>query len=125
MGPASAALAQSPPRVDAVKVVGAERTSASVVIDLTRLSEEKPLTTREWMLAERRLRQLPIARDASLRFVPVRGGRAEMQAIIHEKSLLPLDATDLGGVAIRAILKDEINTLFPYTTLFRSRKSVV
>ena len=108
MGPASAALAQSPPRVDAVKVVGAERTSASVVIDLTRLSEEKPLTTREWMLAERRLRQLPIARDASLRFVPVRGGRAEMQAIIHEKSLLPLDATELGGVAIRAILKDEI-----------------
>ena len=108
IGPASAASAQSPPRVDAVKVVGAERTSASVVVDLTRLSAEEPLTVRAWMLAERRLRQLPIARDASLRFVPVKGTRAEMQAIIHEKSLLPLDAMDWGGVATRAILKDEI-----------------
>ena len=108
LGLAQTAAAQSPPRVDTVKVVGAERTRPAVVVDLTRLSEDQPLTARERELAERRLRQLPIARDAVLRYVLQPNGRAEMQAIIDEKSLLPLDGMDWGGIGARAVLKDEI-----------------
>jgi hypothetical protein len=105
---APAAAAAQTPRVDAVTVVGAARTRPGVVVDLTRLSKDDELTGRERMLAERRLRQLPIARDAVLRYVLQRDGRVEMQAIIDEKSLLPVGSMDWGGVAARAILKDEI-----------------
>jgi hypothetical protein len=106
--PAPAAEAQLPPRVDEVKVIGAERTRPATIVDLAGLSANELLTPRERTRAERRLRQLPIARSAALRYVPVRDGAAEVRAIVHERPLLPLDWSDWSGIGVRAILKDEL-----------------
>jgi hypothetical protein len=107
-----AAAAQAPPRVASVNPVGAERTDPDVVVHLTGLVPGQLLTTAARERAERRLRQLPIARSATLRYVLDEDLRAEVQAIIHERSRFPDDPMDWAGIGARLILKEELKLDF-------------
>ena len=79
------------PAVDTVQVTGLTRTRVSVVEHAIGVDRGEQLTESALDRGVRQLVDLPSLRSASLEYVPVPGGRAEVRAAVSERRLFPSD----------------------------------
>jgi len=96
------------PSVDLVRVEGARRTRYPVVAALVDLSPRSLLTTETRGRAARRLGELPSAAATRLRYRPMDGGVAEIEAVVVERSTVPRGIAPAAAVAARAWLQQEV-----------------
>jgi len=95
------------PRVDLVRVEGAGRTRHTVVTTLIDLPPRALLTAARHGRAERRLQELPSAAVSRLRYRPVDGGLAEIDAVVVERPTVPRGVAPVVAAAARAWLQHE------------------
>jgi hypothetical protein len=100
------------PRVDAIDVHGAERTRHPVVVDAIGLKPRQLLTAEAFGRASRRLGQMPVVSSARLRYEPLDGGLARLDAIIVERPVVPRGWVPLGSLAGRAAISQELRAEF-------------
>ncbi len=96
------------PFVDLVRVEGARRTRYPVVAALVDLSPRTLLTTETRGRAARRLEELPSAAITRLRYRPMEGGVAEVDAVVVERSTLPHGVAPALAAAARAWIQREV-----------------
>ena len=96
------------PRIDAIDVRGAVRTRQPVVARAAGLQPRQVLTPQAYGRALRRLRDLPAASSAHLRYEPLDGGRARVDVLIDERQAAPRGWLALSSLGARAILLDEL-----------------
>jgi len=96
------------PSVDLVRVEGPRRTRDPVIAALVDLPPRTLLTANRLGRAARRLQDLPSAVRTSLRYRPIEGGLAEIEAAVVERPTLPRGAVPMVAAAARAGLWHEI-----------------
>jgi predicted double-glycine peptidase len=96
------------PSVDRVRVEGARRTRRPALAAFVNLPPRTLLTAEILHRAERRLRELPSAAVTSLRYRPVEGGFAEVEAAIVERPTVPRGIVPIVAIASRAWLQREL-----------------
>jgi hypothetical protein len=96
------------PTVDLVRVEGVRRTRHPVVAGLVNLPPRTLLTTGRFGLAGRRLQELPSAAVTRLRYRPIDGGLADVEAAIVEQPLLPRGVVPVVAAAGRALVQREL-----------------
>ncbi len=96
------------PSVDLVHVEGAGRTRDPVIAALVDLPPRTLLTEEKYGRAARRLRELPSAARTSLRYRPIDGGLAEVEATVVERPTVPRGVVPMVALAGRAWLQREI-----------------
>lgn len=96
------------PRIDAITVHGAERTRVPVVVDASGLDPRMLLTPDKLTQAIRRLRDLPVASSANIKFEPVAGGLANVDAVIVEREAWPHGRNSWLLIAARPALQREV-----------------
>ncbi|MGE0447507.1 MAG: C39 family peptidase, partial [Vicinamibacterales bacterium] len=96
------------PRIDVVDVHGAVRTSHPTVVRALDLEPRSLLTPAAYAQGLRRLRALPGVSAAQLRYQPLDGGRARLDAFIDERPTLPRGWLPLGVTGARALLLREV-----------------
>jgi predicted double-glycine peptidase len=96
------------PSVDLIRVVGLRRTRHPVVVALVGLPSRTLLTVERYGLAARRLNALPSAVLTRLRYRPVAGGLAEIDAVVVERPTVPRGAVPVAAMAARAWLDREL-----------------
>jgi hypothetical protein len=92
------------PAVDLVVVSGLERTRYGAVASLLRMEAQGRLTTTALRQARRRLGELPGAAAGTVTYAPAEDGRAEVNAAIVERPLVPSGVTPLGIIAARGLV---------------------
>ena len=95
------------PEVDVVRVTGARRTRHPVVADALALPPRSRLTRDAFDRASRRLAALPAAAMTALRYRPMPGGQAEVEATIVERPLLPTGRLHLAAALARMAIQRE------------------
>ena len=90
-----------------VRVTGARRTRHPVVADALALPPRSRLTRDAFDRATRRLAALPAAAMTALRYRPMPGGQAEVEATIVERPLLPTGRLQLAGALARMAIQRE------------------
>jgi len=96
------------PIIDRIDIRGLERTRYSVIARALRL-EPRALLTREQLVASRRrLAELSAATVTQVAYTPGEDGRANVQAAVVERPLLPSGALPLGVLAARAATDREV-----------------
>jgi len=95
------------PAVDLVRVEGVERTRVPVVVALIDLPPRTVLTAERYGRAARRLSEIPSATLTSLRYRPIEGGLAEMEASVVERPTVPHGPMAVAAAASRAWLQRE------------------
>ncbi len=109
--PAGALDAWTPlgePRIDAITVHGAERTRHPVVVQALGLQPRQLLTSAAYTRAARRLRELPAVSGARLRYEPLDGGLANVDAFITERAKTPTSWLALASLAGQAAVNHEL-----------------
>ena len=100
------------PRIDAIDIHGALRTRHPVVVRAAGLHPRQVLTPEAFGRALRRLRDLPVASNARLRYEPVfskeDGGLANVNVFIDERQVVPRGWPALATLVARAFLLDEV-----------------
>lgn len=100
------------PRLDAIDIHGADRTRQPVVVRATGLRPRQVLTAEAFGRALRRLRDLPVASNARLRYEPVfieqDGGLAKVDVFLDERPRVPGGWLALATLGARALLLDEV-----------------
>jgi predicted double-glycine peptidase len=96
------------PRLDATTIHGARRTRQPVVIRASGLQPRQVLTAEAVGRALRRLRDLPVASDARMRYEPVDGGRASLDIGIDERRAAPSGWLAIATIGARALLLNEV-----------------
>ncbi|MEQ1728115.1 MAG: C39 family peptidase [Vicinamibacterales bacterium] len=96
------------PRVDLVSVRGAERTRQPVVLRAAALPPRVVLTPEVFTRAVRRVRDVPAAAGARLRYETLDGGLARVEVFIDERPVAPKGLVALASLAARALLLDEV-----------------
>jgi hypothetical protein len=96
------------PRLDTVDVHGAERTRHPVVVRAAGLQPRQTLTPDAFGRALQRLRELPVASTARMRYEPIEGGLAKVDVFLDEHPLLPSGRLALATAGARALLLDEL-----------------
>ena len=97
------------PVVDLVHVTGLDRTRYQVVARTAGLQPQALLTRAALERARRRLAELPAAQTTRVGYRPARNGRAQVDAVVLERALLPSSAVSLAAIGIRAITDRELN----------------
>lgn len=97
------------PSVDLVRVEGLERTSHAVIAALVDLPPRTLLTAENLGRAARRLDELPSAAATRLRYRPVEGGLAEVEAIVVERQTVPRGVVPVVAVAAHTWLGRELS----------------
>ncbi|MCX6538486.1 MAG: C39 family peptidase [Acidobacteria bacterium] len=77
------------PRIDTTDIHGAERTRQPVVVRAAGLQPRQVLTAEAFGRALRRLRDLPVASNARMRYEPIDGGLATLDVFIDERKVVP------------------------------------
>jgi predicted double-glycine peptidase len=95
------------PSVDLVRAEGAGRTRSPVIAALIDLPPRTLLTEERLGRAARRLQELPSAARTRLRYRPIDGGLAEVEAAVVERSTVPRGVAPVAAVAARAWLQRE------------------
>jgi hypothetical protein len=101
------------PRTDLVAVTGTDRTPHQVVVNLVDLPPRELLTADAFVRAQRRLNELPVSNEATLRYEPTGEGRAAVGAVIKERRLLPNDRIEWGAWGAETLLLREIRVDVP------------
>jgi len=96
------------PTVDLIRVEGVRRTRHPVVVGLLNLPPRTLLTEALRGRAARRLAELPSAAQTRLRYRPVAGGLAEIEAVVVERPALPRGLVPLVALASRGLLQREL-----------------
>ncbi|HUU35897.1 MAG TPA: C39 family peptidase [Vicinamibacterales bacterium] len=96
------------PSVDVVRVTGVRRTRHPVVVAAVGLPPRTLLTPDAYGRAERRLQELPSAAVTRLRYQPLEGGLAEIEATVVERSTVPRGVLPLGAMALRMAVQHEL-----------------
>ena len=100
------------PRIDTIDIHGAERTRQPVVVRAAGLQPRQVLTPEAFGRALRRLRDLPVASNARMRYEPVStaidGGLAKVDVFIDERQVVPSGWLALATLGARALLLDEL-----------------
>lgn len=96
------------PRIDTVDIHGAERTPQPVVARAAGLQPRQVLTPDAFGRALRRLRGLPVASNARMRYEPLDGGLARVDIFLDERPVAPTGWLALANLGARALLRDEL-----------------
>ena len=96
------------PRMDTIGIHGADRTRQPVVARAAGWQPRQVLTSDAFALALRRLRELPIASDARMRYEPTGGGLARVEIFLDERQTLPGGWWDVAVHGARALLLDQL-----------------
>ncbi|MDP2320975.1 MAG: C39 family peptidase [Acidobacteriota bacterium] len=96
------------PSVDIVRVEGVRRVPHPTVVGLLKLPPHTVLTREKQGHAARRLAELPSAAQTSLRYRPLGGGTADIEAIVVERPALPRGVVPIAATLARGWLQDEI-----------------
>jgi hypothetical protein len=97
------------PRVDLISIEGLERMDYPLAIERLGLRPGDMLTPNVFVRAERRLEALPSASSSALTYAPDAGGRANVEATIKERSLLPKGAIGWALVGLRSAFLREVS----------------
>ena len=96
------------PRIDLVQVAGLTRTRQRVVERLVNASPGDLLTPASFLLARRRLADLPSAVSAQLGYVPVPSALVELRATVNERPIVPSDVWSYAALGATAAARREI-----------------
>lgn len=96
------------PAVDLVHVAGAGRVPHPTVVALLKLPPRTLLTAERQDHAARRLAELPSAAQTSLRYRPLSGGTADIDATIVERPPFPRGLLPIAATLARGWLQDEV-----------------
>lgn len=96
------------PAVDIVHVEGVRRVPHSTVVSILKLPPRTVLTKEKQAHAARRLAELPSAAQTSLRYRPLGGGTADINAIVVERPALPRGVVPIAATLARGWLQDEV-----------------
>jgi hypothetical protein len=96
------------PRIDLLRVDGADRTRFDVYASAIRLPDLTVLTPWHLTLARRRLGEIPALSRGSVNFQPVNGGLVEVRATVAERPLVDPLRRLLVGNAVRALAQAEV-----------------
>jgi len=108
MGALDACNRAGEPRIDAIDVHGAERTRQSIVVRAAGLQRSDVLTREAVGRALRRLRELPVASNARLKYEPIDGGLANVDVFVDERKVVPSGWMAVATVGARALLLHEV-----------------
>jgi hypothetical protein len=100
------------PRIDLINVSGAERTRHPVIVNAAGLEPRQVLTSEAFARALRRLQALPVAASAGLRYEPIEGGLARVDASVNEREPYPRSWKTFGVIAGRAAVGQEVKLDF-------------
>jgi hypothetical protein len=100
------------PSIDAVTISGAHRSPEPALAHLIGLEPRTILTPNAFDRAARRFADAPTASAARLTFAPVDGGRATVVAAMVESEAWPHHPVDLGVLAGRALVADDLRVTF-------------
>jgi hypothetical protein len=98
------------PVIDLIDVKGIERTRFSVLSEALRLQPQTMLTARRLREARRRFSELPAAAGSRVTYTLVETGRANIDAALFERPLIPSGALPLAAMGLRALSDREIST---------------
>lgn len=96
------------PTIDLVNVIGLDRIRYEVIATLLGLQPRDLLTPDRLRRARRRLEELPGANLTRVTYVPRDGGRANVEAVLVERPLVPTGLAPLGVLAARSLIDREI-----------------
>jgi hypothetical protein len=96
------------PHIDTVDVHGVERTPHPVVVRAAGLQPRQILTPATFGRALRRLRELPVAASASIRYEPLDDGLVRLEVSINERQVVPRGWAPLVTIGARAALLHEL-----------------
>jgi hypothetical protein len=96
------------PLVDTIAISGAERTRQPVVVRAAGLQPRQVLTPEAYGRALRRLRDLPVASNARMRYEPVEGGLAKLDIFLDERKVVPKGWSALATLGARALVLHEL-----------------
>jgi peptidase C39-like protein len=95
------------PIIDLINVTGLERTRYEVAARVIRLEPQTMLTRSDLIVARRRLAELPAAQTTRLAMRPGEDGRAQIDAAIIERPVVPSSPVALTAVGLRAVTDRE------------------
>ena len=96
------------PVIDLVNIIGLERTRYAVAARTMGLAPQQLLTRALLHAARRRLAELPSAQTVRVAFRPAENGRAQVEAVVLERPLVPVSPIAAGVVALRAATDREL-----------------
>ena len=96
------------PLIDLVDITGLERTRYIVVARTLALEPQALLTPAALQAARRRLSELPAAQTTRLGYRPGGNGRAQVEAVVLERPLLPTAPVSLAAIGARALTDREL-----------------
>jgi hypothetical protein len=96
------------PVIDLVNIIGLERTRYAVAARAMGVAPQQLLTRAALLAARRRLAELPSAQTARVTFRPAENGRAQIEAVVLERPLLPTSPLAASVVALRAATDREV-----------------
>jgi len=96
------------PRVDAIDIQGAQHTRHPVVVRTLGLQPRQVLTPGAYTRAARRLGEVPAFSSTRLRYDPLDGGLASVDAFVVERPKTPTSWLALGSLAGRAAVSHEV-----------------
>ena len=95
------------PVIDQINVTGLQRTRYEVAARVMGLETQTMLTRKDLIVARRRFAELPAAQTTRLAMRPGENGRAELDASIIERPLVPFSPLALTAVGLRALTDRE------------------
>jgi hypothetical protein len=96
------------PRIDLISVHGLEHVRHDAVAKLLEFDPRALLTADDLRRARRRLAELPAASATRVAYVPREGGRADIEATVVERPLVPSGLVPLGAIATEAAIDREV-----------------
>jgi hypothetical protein len=96
------------PVLDLIDIKGLDRTRYAVVMGTMGLRPQTVLTAGALRTARRKLSQLPSAQTTRVSYRPGEGGRADVDAVVLERPLLPTSAAALAATGLRLLTDREL-----------------
>jgi hypothetical protein len=96
------------PLIDLINVVGLERTRYEVAARTMGLAPRQLLTRASLAAARRRLAELPSVQAVRVAFRPGENGRAQVEAVVLERPLLPSSPVEAAVIGLRTIIDREL-----------------
>jgi hypothetical protein len=97
------------PVIDLVNVSGLDRTRYAAVSAVLGIAPGAVLTTERLAAANTRLSELPAAESARVIYRPIGNGRANVEAVIVERPLLPTSRLEIASAASRLAINRELS----------------